>query len=198
LQDYDSKQYSFGFDVIPNDRVGLNFIWAFEDYASTTQSRSTLPAPDPQWTDPRRNWMMDYTGDVVNIDATLELTDIAPKTSMRFNVNWNDAVDEYVYVLPPNTVLATPQQLAPVVNELLRGEFDIVYRLSNQVHLGASYWYEDFHTEDFALGPLTMSDIALPPVQPGLPPSPTNSLLLGYQYRPYTAHTGMVRLTYLW
>jgi MtrB/PioB family decaheme-associated outer membrane protein len=198
LQDYDSKQYSFGFDVIPSDRVGFNFIWAFEDFASTTQSRSTLPAPSEQWTDPRRNWMMDYTGDVMNIDATLELTDIAPRTSMRFNFNWNDAVDEYLYVLPPNTVLPTPQQLDPVVNELMRGEYDVVYRLSNQVHLGASYWYEDFHTEDFALGPLTMSDIALPPVQPGLPVTPTNSLLLGYTYRPYTAHTGMVRLTYLW
>ena len=198
LQDYDSKQFSFGFDIIPSDRVGFTFVWAFEDYASTTRSRSALPPPSPQFDDPLRDWMMDYTGDVRNVDATLDLVDIAPRTSMRFNVNWNDATDNYIYVLVPGTVLPAPVQLDPVINEILHGEFDIVYRVSNQVHLGATYWYEDFHTEDFALGPLTMSDIALPPVQPGLPVTPTNSLLLGYTYRPYTAHTGMVRLTYLW
>ena len=198
LQEYDSRQFSFGFDVVPSDRVGFNLVYAFEDYSSLTQSRSALPAPDPQFFDPRRNWQADYDGDVRNVDATLDLVDIAPRTSMRFNMSWYDAEDNYVYVLPPDSVLPRPVQLDPVMNEILHGEFDVVYRLSNQVHLGATYWYEDFNTEDFALGPTTMSDIALPAVQPGLPPSPTNSLLLGYQYRPYTAHTGMVRLTYLW
>jgi MtrB/PioB family decaheme-associated outer membrane protein len=198
LQSYDSNQYSFGLDVIPSDRVGFNLVWAWEDYASLTRSRSAVPAPDPQFSDPRRNWMMDYDGTVKNVDATLDVTDIAPRTSVRFNVNWNDATDTYLYVLVPGSVLPTPQQLDPVINELLRGSIDLNYRLTPQVRVGASYWYEDFKTQDFALGPLTMSDIALPAVQPGLPVAATNSLLLGYLYRPYTAHTGMVRLTYLW
>jgi MtrB/PioB family decaheme-associated outer membrane protein len=198
LQSYDSNQYSFGFDVIPNDRVGFNLVWAWEDYASLTRSRSAVPAPDPQFFDPRRDWLMDYDGTVKNIDATLDLAEIAPRTDLRVNVNWNDAVDTYLYVLVPNSVLPTPQQLDPVINELLRSSIDLNYRLSNQVRLGASYWYENYKTQDFALGPLTMSDIALPVVQPGLPVVATNSLLLGYLYRPYTAHTGMVRLTYLW
>jgi MtrB/PioB family decaheme-associated outer membrane protein len=198
LQDYDSNQYSFGFDVIPNDRVGFNFVWAWEDYASLQQSRSALPPPSPQFDDPLRNWMTDYDGTVKNVLATLQLVDIAPRTDMRFQVNWNDAVDTYTYVLVPGTLLPAPVQLDPVINEILHGEFDLTYRLSNQVQLGVTYWYEDFKTEDFAFGPTTMSDIALPPVQPGLPVTPTTSLLLGYQYRPYTAHTGMVRLTYLW
>jgi hypothetical protein len=43
-----------------------------------------------------------------------------------------------------------------------------------------------------------MSGIALPPVEEGQAPVATNALLLGYQYRPYTAHTGFVRLTYSW
>jgi len=33
---------------------------------------------------------------------------------------------------------------------------------------------------------------------PGLDPVPTNTMLLGYLYRPYTAHVGFVRLTYAW
>ena len=40
--------------------------------------------------------------------------------------------------------------------------------------------------------------IALPPVQEGQPVAATNALLLGYLYRPYTAHAGFVRLTYAW
>jgi MtrB/PioB family decaheme-associated outer membrane protein len=198
LQDYDSNQYSFGFDVIPNDRIGFNFVWAWEDYASVQQSRSALPPPSPQFDDPLRNWMTDYEGTVKNLYATLQVVDIAPRTDFRFNLNWNDAKDTYTYLLVPGTALAAPAQLDPVLNEILHSEIDLTYRLSSQVHIGATYWYEDFNTEDFALGPTTMSDIALPPVQPGLPVTPTTSLLLGYQYRPYTAHTGMVRMTYLW
>lgn len=198
LQSYDSNQYSFGFDVIPNDRVGFNLVWAWEDYASLTRSRSALPPPSPQFDDPRRDWYADYDGTVKNIDATLDLAEIAPRTNLRLNVNWNDATDTYLYALPADTVLPAPSQLDPVINELLRGSVDVDYRLSNQVRVGASYWYENYKTQDFALGPLTISDIALPSVQPGFPVVATNSLLLGYLYRPYTAHTGMVRLTYLW
>lgn len=47
-------------------------------------------------------------------------------------------------------------------------------------------------------GATALSGIALPPVQEGQPVTATNALLLGYLYRPYTAHAGFVRLTYLW
>lgn len=198
LQSYDSNQYSFGFDVIPSDRVGFNLVWAWEDYASLTRSRTAAPAPDPQFSDPRRDWFMDYDGTVKNIDATLDLAEIAPRTDLRVNVNWNDSTDTYLYTFPVNSVLPVPQQLDPVINELLRGAIDLNYRLSNQVRVGASYWYENYKVQDFALGELTMADIALPAIRPDFPVVATNSLLLGYLYRPYTAHTGMVRLTYLW
>ena len=58
------------------------------------------------------------------------------------------------------------------------------------------YWFEDYQVEDFALGPTTLTGIALPPVQEGQPVVATNALLLGYLYRPYTAHVGFVRLIY--
>jgi len=197
LHSYDSNQYSVGVDVIPNDRIGLNFVYAWEDYTSLTQSRSATPDP-AQFNDPRRNWLMNYDGTVKNIDATLDVAELAPRTDLRINVNWSDADDVYTYTLAAGSPLPIPSQLAPVVNELLRGTVDVSYRLSNRVRVAAAYWFEDYNVEDFAFGPLTISDIALPPVQPGFPIVPTNSLLLGYLYRPYTAHTGMVRLTYLW
>jgi hypothetical protein len=117
---------------------------------------------------------------------------------VRFSVNWSDVTDTYTYRLPANTVLPPPSQLAPVLNELLRGTFDLTYRISAKLHVGGSYWYEDYYTEDFALGSQIVSDIALPNIQPGATATPPTTLLLGYMYRPYTANTGMVRLTYLW
>ena len=196
LQAYDTNQYSVGVDLIPNDRLGLNVVYAWERYASLSQSRSA--SPGAQLIDPARNWFADYDGTVKNFDATLDMVELAPRTNLRVNLNWSDANDLYTYVLVAGSPLPAPLQLAPVVNELLRGEVAVSYQVSSHLRAGASYWYEDYKTEDFALGPLTISDIALPPVQPGFPIVPTNSLLLGYLYRPYTAHTGMVRLTYLW
>jgi hypothetical protein len=202
LQSYDTNQYSIGIDVIPSDRVGFSLVWAWEDYASLTRSRTAAPNTITsgvlQTEDPRRNWFMDYDGTVKNLDASLEVVELAPRTDLRVNLNWSDSDDVYTYVLTSDTVLPSPSQLDPVLNQLLRGTVDLTYRLSNRVRVGASYWYENYDTQDFAFAPTTISDIALPPVQPGLPITPTNSLLLGYLYRPYTAHTGTVRLTYLW
>lgn len=196
LQNYDSDQYSVGMDIIPSDRIGFNVVYAWEDYTSVTASRSA--APGVQFTDPTRNWFMDYDGNVRNLDATLDVVEFVRNADVRLNVNWSDAEDTYRYRLVAGSPLTQPQQLDPVVNELLRGTVDFVYRVSQHVRVGASYWYENYKTEDFAFGPLTISDIALPALRPEFPVVPTNSLLLGYLYRPYTAQTGMVRLSYLW
>jgi hypothetical protein len=106
--------------------------------------------------------------------------------------------DAYTYVLPANTTIAAPKQLTPVTNELFRGTFDLGYKLSPKIRFGGSYWYEEYKTQDFALGSQIISDIALPTIQPGATPVATSTILLGYMYRPYRAHTGMLRLTYLW
>ncbi len=79
----------------------------------------------------------------------------------------------------------------------MRAEIDLTYELSSNLRLGVAYWFDDYKVEDFALGEDTISGIAFPPVQEGAAPT-TNALLLGYQYRPYTAHVGWVRLTYAW
>jgi MtrB/PioB family decaheme-associated outer membrane protein len=196
LQSFDSNQYSVGVDIVPTDRLGINVNYAWEDYESLSQSRNA--APGAQFTDPLRNWSTHYDGKVRNLDVTLDVAEVAPRTDLRFNLNWSDADDIYTYALAAGSPLANPSQLAPVVNELLQSIVDVSYRLNDRLRVGAVYWFEDYHTEDFALGPLTISDIALPPIRPDFPIVPTNSLLLGYIYRPYTAHTGMVRLSYLW
>jgi len=88
------------------------------------------------------------------------------------------------------------ENLPPVKNELFRGEIDVSYELSANLRFGVGYWFDDYKVQDFALGPTTLTGIAFPPVQEGQPVVATNALLLGYLYRPYTAHAGFVRLTY--
>jgi MtrB/PioB family decaheme-associated outer membrane protein len=204
FQEFDSNQYSIGFDLVPNDRIGLNLAYAWEDYASVTASRSANPpsATDQGFYDPRRNWWMDYDGKVKNFDAALDIAEIAPKTDVRFGFNWSDVSDIYNYRLPADSVLPqatqTGWQLTPVTNELLRGTFDLTYKLSSKIHLGCAYWYERYDVDDFALGEAYTSAVVLPLVPEGGTPATPNTMLLGYAYRPYTANTGMLRLTYLW
>jgi hypothetical protein len=117
---------------------------------------------------------------------------------IRLSTDWNRANDTYLYGLVTGSPLAVPEQLAPVKNELLRTEVDLTYEISRNLSAGVAYWFDDYNVQDFALGPTTLTGIALPPVQEGQPVVATNALLLGYLYRPYTAHAGFVRLTYAW
>jgi len=77
-----------------------------------------------------------------------------------------------------------------VTNALRRATVDGKYFLTAHFAVGGVYWYDDYQTSDFALGP-----------QPGLALPATASpaiVMIGYQYLPYTANTIAARITYLW
>jgi hypothetical protein len=63
---------------------------------------------------------------------------------------------------------------------------DVRQRLSNKMALNFSYLYEPFRIYDFAFDPTVVNSI----IQP-------SSLVLGYVYRPYTAHSAVISLRYL-
>ena len=144
-----------------------------------------------------RNWTTDFTGKVNFLEAGLDIDRAIERTVIRLSADWNRSNDTYLYGLVAGSPLAVPEQLPPVKNELLRGEIDVTYELARNLRFGVAYWYDDYKVQDFALGPTTLTGIALPAVQEGQPVVATNALLLGYLYRPYTAHAGFVRLTYL-
>ena len=194
LQSYDSNQYSAGVSVTPDDRYQLSASYGWERYRSLQRSRSATTAADQA--NPLRDWTTDYAGKVNYLEAAVDVNGAIARTLMRLTVDWNRSNDTYLYGLVTGSPLATPEQLPPVKNELFRGEIDLTYELSRNLLGGVSYWFEDYQVEDFALGPTTLTGIALPPVQEGQPVVATNALLLGYLYRPYTAHVGFVRLTY--
>ena len=193
LQSYDSDQYSAGFSVAPDERYDLFASYGWERYRSLQRSRTANNAADQA--NPLRDWTSDYSGKVNFLEAGVNLSAIE-RTHIRISGDWNKSNDTYLYGLVTGSPLAVPEQLPPVRNELTRGEIDVSYELGHNVRLGVAYWYDDYKVQDFALGPTTLTGIALPPVQEGAPVVATNALLLGYLYRPYTAHAGFVRLTY--
>ena len=63
---------------------------------------------------------------------------------------------------------------------------DLRHRLSNKLAATFAYRYEPFRVYDFAFDPSVVDGI----VQP-------SSLVLGYVYRPYTAHSFVAGVRYL-
>lgn len=196
LQSFDSDQYSAGFSVAPDDRYNLTASYGWEKYRSLQRSRNATTAADQA--NPIRDWTTDYTGKVNFLEAAFDINGAIERTLIRLSADWNRSNDTYLYGLVTGSPLAVPEQLPPVKNELLRSEIDVTYEISRNLRAGVAYWFDDYNVQDFALGPTTLTGIALPPVQEGQPVVATNALLLGYLYRPYSAHAGFVRLTYLW
>ncbi len=196
LQSYDSDQYSAGFTIVPDDRYNLTASYGWEKYRSLQRSRTAATAADQA--NPLRDWTNDYTGKVNFLEAALDIDRAIERTVIRLSTDWNRSNDAYLYGLVAGSPLAVPDQLPAVKSELLRSEVDVTYEITRNLRFGVAYWFDDYNVEDFALGPTTLTGIALPQVRPGEPVVATNALLLGYLYRPYTAHAGFVRLTYLW
>jgi hypothetical protein len=78
---------------------------------------------------------------------------------------------------------------------------DLRYFLRRNVAIGFAYWYDEYDVSDFTLSPpgeSFESGIARPPIFEDQPAdSPINGIVLNYFYRPYTSHTGWIRLTHL-
>jgi hypothetical protein len=196
LQSYESDQYSAGITVVPDDRYNFTGSYGWENYRSLQRSRGANSAADQA--DPTRDWTTDYTGSVRFLEAALDIDRVIERTTIRLSTDWNRSNDTYLYGLVAGSPLAVPEALPPVKNELLRSEIDVSYEISRNLRFGVAYWFDDYNVQDFALGPTTLTGLAFPPVQGDAPVVATNALLLGYLYRPYTAHAGFVRLTYTW
>jgi MtrB/PioB family decaheme-associated outer membrane protein len=200
LRNNDNHVYSVGFDLVPSDKVSLGASYGYEKYTALQASRTANPLPantvaflnDPtqQFNDPRRDFTDNSADKVRTINGSMDLIKLLPKLDIKLAYDYSRAQSTYIYGLAPNTVIAAPVQLTPIVNELQRGTVDGRYFLSRRLAVGLVYWYDKYRVEDFALGPV--ASLAQPAT--GTP----TLLMLGYFYRPYTANTVMGRLSYLW
>ncbi len=199
LRSYDSDIYSVGFDFVPvENKVTIGASYGYEKYnglqASRYAAHVTTGVP-PTFNNPLYDWLDTNTDRVDTINASIEMKKIIPNFDITVGYDYSGGNSNYVYTLPngPQTspaVLAAPNPLAPVTNKLNRGTVDTRYFFTKRLAIGLVYWYDSYSVNDFALGPQT-GGLAIPVANPSI-------MMLGYNWRPYTANTVMGRFTYLW
>jgi hypothetical protein len=185
LRSNDSRSYEIGADYVPRPAISMGASYTWEKYTSLQASRQANPGP--QFNDPTRDWTTDGADRTRTFVGSMDLIKLWPKTDVRISYTYSHAESLYLYGLAPNSTLATPVQLPPVVNELQRATGEIRYRLSPRFGAGLVYWYDKYTVNDFAMGTQTLTSIAQP-----------SFLMLGYLFRPYTANTISGRFTYYW
>jgi MtrB/PioB family decaheme-associated outer membrane protein len=187
LQESTFRTYSISADFSHPSGFGAGASYNYERYFGFQQSRSASPGQTPpQETDPRRDWTTDSTErvDYISIYATPPRIG---KTEARFSYDYSYAKGKYVYGVVPGGPLPQPSQLPNVFNKLQQLHIDVRHRLSTRLAATFAYLYEPFRVYDFAFDQTVVNSI----VQP-------SSLVLGYVYRPYTAHSAMFGLRYFW
>ena len=200
LRDNENRNWQAGFDVTPNDIVSLGFSYGREKMTAFQYSRTANPlsAIDVTFNDPSRDWWIDNDDEVTTIAASLDLIKALPKTDIRLAFDMSDGEATYVYGMKPEQKVFTTtplKQLTPLTNRLTGGRMDVRYFVRANVALGVAYHYEEYKVEDFALGTDTIDRLDPKSAANGLFAS---TLYAGYLFRPYTAHTAWLKMTYLW
>jgi MtrB/PioB family decaheme-associated outer membrane protein len=168
---------------LPNG-FGGGASYNYERYEGLQQSRS---ASSGQETDPNRDWTADSAERVNYFSIYAMPPKIGRNTEARVSYDYSYAEGSYFYGVVPGGPLPPPSQLPDVYNRLQQFQLDVRHRITNQFVATGSYLYEPFKVYDFAFDPSVVNGI----VQP-------SSLVMGYVYRPYTAHSFVFGLRYYW
>jgi MtrB/PioB family decaheme-associated outer membrane protein len=200
LRDNKNNTYSVGFDVMPADTVTFGVNYGFEKYTANQYSRTANPlsATDTTFLDPTRDWWLDTADKVKTFTASLDLLKALPKTDIRISYDLSDGTATYVYGMKPEQKVFTAiplTQLSPLKNKLTGAKADVQYFVRANFALGLVYWYEDYKVQDFALSSATLNRLDPVNATTGVFAS---TLYSGYLYRPYTANTFWLRMSYLW
>jgi hypothetical protein len=204
LLDKKNTAYTLGVSYAPNAKVNLGADYGHETFDAFQQSRNSNPAPDPQWTDPNRNWSLANDETVNTFTLYVNLLKALQKTDIRASYDYSDSDQAFVHGGPRIASLKAANQfvaLPNVTNTWQRATVDLRYSVSKKVGLGLTYWYEKFNVEDYATintaGPQTLPRPELGAQTETARIDWLGSLLTGYGNRPYTGNTVFVRVFYL-
>jgi MtrB/PioB family decaheme-associated outer membrane protein len=184
LQETTFRTFSAGADFHLPNGFGGGGTYNIERYGGLQQSRS---ADSSTFDDPLRNWTADTAETVHYFSLYATPPRIGRNTEARVSYDFSHAEGSYLYTVAQGGPLPAPSQLPNVFNRLQQLHVDVRHRLSSRLAASVSYLYEPFHIYDFAFDPTVVNGI----VQP-------SSLVLGYVYRPYSAHSAQIGLRYLW
>jgi MtrB/PioB family decaheme-associated outer membrane protein len=195
LRDNKNRNWTTGFDIAPTEVVNFGMSYGYEKLSAYQYSRNNSQAPgNAQFFDPARDWWIDSDDEVKTLNASLDLIKALPKTDISFSYDLSDGSAVYLYRTASN-FLPTLTQLAPLKNKLSGARADVRYFIRPNVALGVAYHYEDYQVDDFALGTGTINRLD---ARNGNTNAFASTLYAGYLFRPYTAHTTWMRLSYLW
>ncbi|HEX4811688.1 MAG TPA: MtrB/PioB family outer membrane beta-barrel protein, partial [Nonomuraea sp.] len=197
LRDNTHQVWGVGADYVANDNVNFGMSYSFEEYNALQRSRQANPGV--QFNDPSRNWAADSTDSTHSLMLNAGVSKIAERIDLNVGYDFSRGRARYNYITGPvpdrtlpeevsvPTTLPTPTELPPTRSEFNRGTLDLRYAINARLSIGGSYWYDQYSVSDFTLDIDANPELARGQV-----------LLMGYLYRPYTAHTGWLRLFYRW
>ena len=186
LQKSNGSNFSLAADYgLPNG-LGAGATYNYERYTGLQQSHEG-DSSTAQFNDPLRNWTSDATETVHYFSIYATPPRIGRKTEVRFSYDFSHAAANNLYTIPAGSPIPVPNQLPEVFNKLQQLHVDMRHRLSTKLVASFDYLYEPFRVYDYAFDPTVVNGI----VQP-------SSLVLGYVYRPYTAHSAVFGLRYYW
>jgi hypothetical protein len=186
LQDSIGRTFSAAADFQRPNGLGAGASYNFERYAGLQRSHEG-DSSDAQFTDPLRDWTADSTETVNYFSVYVNPPRIRGNTEIRAVYDFSYAEGNYLYTIPVGSPIPTPNQLPNVFNKLQQFHLDARHRLTSRVVASFSYLYEPLSIYDFAFDPSVVNGI----VQP-------SSLVMGYVYRPYTAHSAVFGILYYW
>jgi MtrB/PioB family decaheme-associated outer membrane protein len=188
LQQSTFRTFSIGADYRQANGFGAGASYNYEHYEGDQRSRSASSGQTPpQETDPNRDWTVNSKERVNYFSIYAWPPRFGRNTEARISWDYSHAKGTYFYAIVPGGPLTPPNQLPDVFNKLQQLHIDVRHRLSNRLAANVTYLYEPFRVFDFAFDPTVVNGVAQP-----------SSLVLGYVYRPYTAHSAMFGLRYYW
>jgi hypothetical protein len=218
LRDNSHRIFSVGSDMTPRDNVNVGASYSYERYNALARSRQANPPSSPntltyqqyltqsqgasstfQVADATRNWASEGTDRAHSFILFGEVLNIKSRLDLHFTYDMNRAEAAYNYITGPVDDRTLPDEAPPttltncnvpenctlplVVNDFDRFTTDLTYWVNKRIGIGGSYWHERYRVEDWALDAEATSREVL-----------GQAMILGYNYRPYTADTFFVRL----
>ena len=185
LQESSFRVAGVALDFQRPNGLGAGASYNFERYAGFHVSRSA--GSDTEFVDPARDWTTDSSENVHYVSFYVTPPRMGRNTEARLIYDYSDARANYVYGIVEGGPLVPPNQLPEAYNTLHELRTELRHRLSRRLAATVSYAFENFKVYDFALDPSVVDSI----VQP-------SSLVLGYVYRPYTTHSAVLGLLFMW
>ncbi len=185
LQESIGRNFSLAADFQRPNGLGVGGSYNIERYGGLQRSHEG-DSSTAQFNDPLRDWTADAT-ETVNYFSIYANPPRIGRTEIRLAYDFSYAEGNYLYAIPAGSPIPPPNQLPNVFNKLQQLHIDVRHRLSSRLAASLSYLYEPLSIYDFAFDPSVVNGI----VQP-------SSLVMGYVYRPYTAHSTVFGILYSW